>query len=178
MDGASPEDLGYMKEALKTAREALQQGEVPCAAVLVAPGQGIVARVHATDRQRRNRISHAELLLLLDSPVAGTRRDSLTLYSTLEPCVMCTAALMTEGVGRVVFGLPSPIDGGTYLLVDSKTVARCGGAAFDLTGGVMEEECARLFAQFLDLPGVPAGMVAFVRALLDSQGDSSGLCLR
>lgn len=172
MDGPSSEDLGYMQEALKTAREALKQGEVPCAAVMVAPGQGIVARAHATDRQRRNRISHAELLLLLDSPAVGIRRDSLTLYSTLEPCVMCTAALMTEGIGRVVFGLPSPIDGGTYLLDDLTTVARCGGAAFDFTGGVMAQECARLFAEFLDLPGVPTGMTQFVRVLLDSQDES------
>ncbi len=174
MVAVTPEDRTYMHKALRTARRALHEGELPCAAVLVAPGQGVIARVHASDRQRRNRISHAELLLLLDSPAPGTSRSRLTLYSTLEPCVMCTAALLTEGVGRVVFGLPSPVDGGTYLLDDPATVARCGGAAFSVTGGVMANECARLFRAFLDLPGVPAGMAQFARHLLDSQPPSTG----
>ncbi|MFO8059641.1 MAG: nucleoside deaminase [Bacillota bacterium] len=169
----SADDCNYMREALRAARAALRRGELPCAAVLVDPDGGVIAAAHARDRGQKNRISHAELLLLLESPAPAVGRRELTLYTTLEPCVMCTAALLTEGVGRVVYGLPAPVDGGTYLLDDPATVARCGGRAFELTGGVMADECAELFEEFMDLPGAPPGMIRFARDLLASQPGGS-----
>lgn len=163
---ATAQDAMYMREALRVAEEAVREREVPCAAVLVGPDGEVIARAHALDRQRGNRISHAELLLLLENRLAGTDRGSLTLYTTLEPCIMCTAAILTEGIGRIVYGLPAPLDGGIHLVQDPDTVALCGGRVPRVTGGVLADECAALFRQFAELPDVPPGMADFARELL------------
>ncbi len=160
------EDRVYMREALRAAEKAVRERELPCGAVLVGADGEVIARAHALDLKRGNRVSHAELLLLLENRLGRTDRGSLTLYTTLEPCIMCTAAIMTEGIGRIVYGLHAPLDGGIHLVDDPETVALCGGRVPRVSRGVLADECAALFRKFAKLPDVPQGMADFARQLL------------
>jgi len=169
-------DQALMREALAEARGALDDGELPFGAVLT-DGDRIIGRARASDRRAGNRVSHAESALLMGARLTGLPRASLTLYTTVEPCVMCTGAILIEGIGRVVYGLASPVDGGLYLLRDAKTLARCGAAAPpELRAGVLEDECRALFVRFIDRVGGPPGLVDFARRLL--AGNATGLDAR
>lgn len=161
----SVRDGDLMGEALNEARKALAEGELPVGAILVE-GDRVVARARAADRRSGNRVSHAELRLLAGTRLVACQRGSLTIYTTLEPCVMCAAAILIEGVGRVVYGLPAPVDGGLALFEYSLLVQRCGGRVPPVTGGVRRGDCQRLMEEFAVLPGAPTGMVEFARAIL------------
>lgn len=141
------DDRGFMREALKEARLALAQGEVPVGAVLVKDGE-ILARGHNTREQDKTPLGHAELLAIAQGCAAlgDWRLTGCTLYVTLEPCPMCAGALIQARVERIVFGAG-----------DEK--AGCCGTVMDLTHvpfghnprvtrGVLAEECAGLLAQF------------------------------
>jgi tRNA(adenine34) deaminase len=112
-------DEELMEEALTEARRGLDVDEFPVGAV-VALGDDVVARAHWAGEAPRRLLDHAELLALMDAERSGkvTRRDArqkATLYTTLEPCVLCMAAAMSFLVGRVVFAAEAPADGGTRL---------------------------------------------------------------
>ncbi len=164
-------DLEFMGEAVAEAQQALDKGELPVGAVLVL-GDQVVARAGAADRRLGNRVSHAEIRLLAGSRLSAYDRRSLTLYTTLEPCVMCTAAILIEGLGRVVYGLSAAsVDGGLFLLGDNTIVERCGGTVLEVTGPVREGDCRRLMVEFAGLASAPAGMVDFALAILAGTRD-------
>lgn len=98
-------DEKFMAEAVAEALKGFSEGEVPIGAVAVRDGE-IIARGH----NRRNALSditaHAEMVCLRNLSSAGLDFDlsDVTIYSTLEPCAMCTGAMIHYKVGRVVFG--------------------------------------------------------------------------
>ena len=95
--------------ALVEAREALQHGDVPVAAVALVGGN-VVASDHNRREQLGDPTAHAELLVLRSAAgaVGGWRLGDVTLVVTLEPCPMCAGALVAARVGRLVFGAPDP----------------------------------------------------------------------
>jgi tRNA(adenine34) deaminase len=105
-------DDAMMAEALAEATRGLRAGELPIGAA-VAVGGTVLAREHWRYDGRRL-LEHPELLALraaeAEHEVRG-RRGDVTLYTTLEPCLLCMGAAMTFLVGRVVFALESPTDG-------------------------------------------------------------------
>jgi tRNA(adenine34) deaminase len=106
-------DAALMAAALEQAALGLEAGELPIGAVLVLDEE-VVAR--AFWQASGGLLSHPELLVLLDADrsdrVTGRRRE-LSLYTTLEPCLLCMAAAMFAHCGRLVYALESPTDGGT-----------------------------------------------------------------
>jgi len=98
-------DEKFMAEAVAEALKGLAEGEVPIGAVAVKDGQ-IVARGH----NRRNALSditaHAEMVCLRNLSAKGLDFDlsNITIYSTLEPCAMCTGTMIHYKIKRVVFG--------------------------------------------------------------------------
>jgi tRNA(adenine34) deaminase len=100
-------DEYFMREALEEARKAFDKGEVPVGAVLVVDGK-IVARAHNLVETLQDSSAHAEMLCLKDgAKVLGNwRLLNATLYSTLEPCCMCTGAIFLSRVKVVVWGAP------------------------------------------------------------------------
>jgi tRNA(adenine34) deaminase len=114
MEGA--EDYEFMAEALDEAARSLRLGQFPVGAVVVLDG-GIVGRGHWAGVTRL--IDHAEIVALRDAEgrraLNRRERNRASMYTTLEPCALCMAASMSFLLGRVVFALEAPVDGGTNL---------------------------------------------------------------
>lgn len=141
------DDQGFMREALKEARLALAQGEVPVGAVLVRDGE-ILARGHNTREQDKTPLGHAELLAIERgcALLGDWRLTGCTLYVTLEPCPMCAGAIINARIPVVRYGAK-----------DEK--AGCCGSVLNLFeerfnhrpriyGGLLERECAALLQAF------------------------------
>ena len=138
-----PEDLRYMKEALKEAKRALDKDEVPIGAVIVCQGT-IIARAHNLTEQLTDVTAHAEMQAFTSAAnhIGGKYLQDCTLYVTVEPCVMCAGASFWAQIGRVVYGASDPKRGfmkvGTRLL-HPKTI---------ITKGIMEEECSTIITDY------------------------------
>ena len=117
-------------------------------AVVVVEGE-IVGRGFNQPIGRHDPTAHAEVMALRDAAarVGNYRLPGSTLYVTLEPCVMCTGAIMHARVGRVVFGARDPKTGAAGSVVDLFAEARLNHHA-DIVGGVLAEECGALLSSF------------------------------
>ena len=99
------DDLYYMDEALKLAREAAAEGEVPVGCVIVR-GDEIVGRGRNRRETDKTALGHAEIEAIAEAckTLGGWRLWECTLYVTLEPCPMCAGAIINARIPRVVFG--------------------------------------------------------------------------
>src|SRR6476661_8673667 len=100
-----PTDESFMNEALRLARKAFQQEEVPVGAVVVRGGR-IIARAWNQVEMLKDATAHAEMLALTqaEAAVGDWRLTDCTLYVTKEPCPMCAGALVHTRIRRVIFG--------------------------------------------------------------------------
>ena len=103
LDGEAELDRFYMSEAMKEARIAESEGEVPVGAVIVRDGE-IIGRGHNTREYGKNALGHAEIAAIDQAckRLGGWRLTGCTLYVTLEPCPMCAGAIISARVPRVV----------------------------------------------------------------------------
>lgn len=137
-----------MGRCLALAREAAAAQEVPVGAVITIAGR-IVAEGRNRTRERRDPLAHAEMLALgaAFAAVGEERIPDAVLYCSLEPCVMCTGALLHARVARVVFAAHDPKFGACGSLfdlpADSRLNHRCPA-----TAGVRAEESAALLREF------------------------------
>jgi tRNA(adenine34) deaminase len=143
-------DADYMLRALEQARAAREEGEVPVGAVLVHNTR-IIAAGHNRPIAACDPTAHAEMEALRSAAKAlgSYRLTDTTLYVTLEPCVMCAAALVHARVHRVVFGAFDPQVGAGGSLID---VFRLPGLnhQVDVFGGVLSEQCGELLREFFE----------------------------
>ena len=132
-----------MMEALKEAREAAAEDEVPIGAVIVGEG-GIISRGHNMVERLNDPSAHAEMLALTSATAAlgGKYLNDCTIYVTVEPCPMCAAALCWAQIGRVVYGSSDPKRGFT-LFTPSLLHPRT-----KVDSGVLAEECSGLVSEF------------------------------
>ena len=141
-------DAYFMGEALRQARKAWQQEEVPIGAVIVHEGR-IIARAGNQVETLKDATAHAEMLAITQAEQAlgDWRLNECDLYVTKEPCPMCAGALVHVRMRRVVFGCPSAKDGAAGGVVDllrhPKLNHRC-----EVTPGVREQECAEMLKAF------------------------------
>ncbi|MCB1119429.1 MAG: tRNA adenosine(34) deaminase TadA, partial [Chlamydiia bacterium] len=103
----SAEDEKFMLEALKEAKKAYREKEVPVGAVLVHEGR-IIARGYNQVEMLSDATAHAEMLCLTaaESALENWRLLKTTLYCTLEPCMMCAGAMLLTRIERLVWGAP------------------------------------------------------------------------
>lgn len=136
-------DEYFMNEALKEALSAEQQGEIPVGAVIVSNNQ-IIARGHNMTQKLEDVTAHAEMIALTSaSNFLGSKYlEECTLYVTLEPCLMCAAALKWAHLGRLVFAASDPKEG--YQLVKKNVLH----PKTKLKSGVLEHECAVVLKAF------------------------------
>ncbi|MCA1037866.1 MULTISPECIES: tRNA adenosine(34) deaminase TadA [Bacillus] len=141
-------DDDYMKEAIEEAKKAGELGEVPIGAVVVLDGK-IISRAHNLRESNQNAVAHAELLAIEEAcGMLGTwRLEDAVLYVTLEPCAMCSGAIILSRIKRVVYGASDPKGGcaGTFmnLLQDERFNHQS-----EVSAGVLEEECGSLLTDF------------------------------
>jgi tRNA(adenine34) deaminase len=141
-------DQGFMRVALDLAREAATADEVPVGAVLVVDGE-IVGRGFNQPILRHDPTAHAEIMAIRDASIrlGNYRLPGSTLYVTLEPCVMCSGAIMHARVERVVFGARDPKTGAAGSVIDLYGEDRLNHHA-EIEGGVLAEECGALLSAF------------------------------
>ena len=137
-----------MKEALKQAKKAYLLGEVPIGCVIVYEGK-IIGRGYNRRNTDKNTLSHAEITAIrkASKKVGDWRLEGCTLYVTLEPCQMCSGAIVQARITEVVMGCMNPKAG-------------CGGSILNIlempqfnhqvkvTRGILGEECSRMLTTF------------------------------
>ena len=130
------------------AKRAGEEGEVPVGAVLVSEGQ-VIARAHNRPIGLNDPTAHAEILTLrAGAAAAGNYRlTGMTLYVTLEPCVMCAGALIQARIPRLVFGAEDPKSGAVQSLFSILDGERLNHRV-EVRGGVLPEECREILRRF------------------------------
>lgn len=140
-------DEKFMRAALKLARRAASEGEVPVGCVVVRNGE-IVGRGRNRRENGKCATAHAELRAIENAckRLGGWRLWECELYVTLEPCPMCAGAIVNSRIRRVVYGAPDPKAGATgsvFNLFDYPLNHKP-----ELVAGVLEEECAEELKSF------------------------------
>jgi tRNA(adenine34) deaminase len=138
----------FMREALKEAELAYKENEVPIGAVLVCNGQ-IVARNHNRKEATNDATTHAELLCIQEaSRVLGTwHLGECELFTTVEPCAMCSGAIINARIPKVTYAAPG-IKFGTHLSVVNILDSKKFNHNVNVVGGLLEEESAALLRSF------------------------------
>jgi tRNA(adenine34) deaminase len=142
-----PNDEQYMRFAIEEARRAAALGEVPVGAVVVQDGRIISGAYNLRESEKRA-TAHAELLAIEEAckRLGGWRLPRCTLYVTLEPCPMCTGAIINARIERVVFGAYDPKNGCMGSISDLTKLPN--QFHVDVTGGVLADDCAELLRSF------------------------------
>jgi tRNA(adenine34) deaminase len=142
-------DEQFMGEALYKARLSLDAGEVPVGAVLVIAEGNMVAHAHNFPISLNDPTAHAEILVLRQAAeiLGNYRLPGTTLYVTMEPCLMCTGALIYARIKRLVFGAADPKAGACVSLYRIPEDRRLNHR-LEVTGGVREAECRELMQKF------------------------------
>lgn len=146
-DGAE-RDSYYMAIALRAAAEAYEREEVPVGAVIVK-GQRVLAIASNRCEELSDPTAHAEMLALTEacSVLGEGRLPECELFCTLEPCVMCTGALLHARVARIVYGARDPKFGACESLFEIPGDARLNHRC-PTVGGVLAEPSAELLRAF------------------------------
>lgn len=140
-------DLVAMQMALAEARAAADEGETPIGAVLTC-GKQVIATAHNQKEMLNDVSAHAEIKVLraAGKQKGDWRLSDCTLYVTLEPCPMCTGAILAARVGRVVYGAKNPIAGAMGSVIDLPRYPL--GSKPVVESGVMEDACRELLQDF------------------------------
>ena len=136
-----------MKRAILRAKAAAKCGEVPIGAVIVKDGE-IVATGRNMRELRKNSLLHAEIIAIdrACKRLGRWRLHDCTLYVTMEPCPMCAGAIVNSRIKRVVYGCYDQKAGALGTVFDMSQYPL--NHKYEITSGVMEQECAKLLSNF------------------------------
>lgn len=142
------DDTAYMQEALKLAAQAAASGEVPVGAVVVKDGM-IVGRGYNQPIAGNDPTAHAEVIALRDAgrALGNYRLADCDLYVTLEPCVMCSGAIMHARIRRVVYGARDPKTGACGSAIDLFAQTQLNHHA-EVCSGMLADEAVALLQDF------------------------------
>ena len=138
-----------MRRAVYIAREAEKAGEVPVGAVIVDGDGKILAGASNRTITDNDPTAHAEILALRTAAMrlGNYRLTGATVYTTIEPCVMCAGALVNARIARLVYGAADERFGAVrsiFRLCDNKKLNH----RIEIVKGVMEDNCRRLIQDF------------------------------
>lgn len=138
----------WMKEAIKQAKKAAQKDEVPIGCVIVKDDQ-IIARAYNKREMKQCSMAHAEILAIEKAckKLGSWRLEDCDLYVTLEPCPMCSGAIIQSRIRNVIFGAYDPKGGcmGSNMNIND---VRGFNHYPDIEGGILQDECSRLLKEF------------------------------
>lgn len=160
---ADKQDYVFMQQALQQAAKALEQGEFPVGCIIslgdevLAEGNRENSGGFSNEERIINEIDHAEIIALRRLQSSLSQRATtigyanLSVYSTMEPCLMCYSTLLVNGIRRIVYAYEDAMGGGTNLQLDSlnplyRTIE------VEIVAGVMRSESLALFKEFFSSP--------------------------
>ena len=139
----------YMDIALNEAKIALDIGEIPVGAVIVKDNI-VIAKAHNTRESENNALAHAEISAISEAcnVTKNWRLEDCDLYVTLEPCPMCTGAILQSRIKNVYFGAYSTDNGCMGTVINLPKLLK--NNSLTVYGGIMEDECSKLIKDFFD----------------------------
>jgi tRNA(adenine34) deaminase len=142
------DDTRYMNYALKEAEKAFDQGEVPVGCVIVHQG-GIIGKAHNQRETLQDPTAHAEVIAITQAAarLGSWRLEDTRLYVTLEPCAMCSGAIILARIPCVIFGAMDPKAGCCGSLMNLLEDSRFNHRP-DLLPGLMADECGGILTSF------------------------------
>ena len=138
-----------MQQAIAIAREVKSSGDVPVGALIVNEAGEILSSGKNEREKVNDPTAHAEIVAIrkTSGKIGSWRLDDLTLIVTLEPCVMCAGAILQSRIKRLVFGAfdqkAGAVGSSLDVIRDTRALSKV-----EVVGGVLEDECAKLLADF------------------------------
>lgn len=141
-------DEFYMHEALEEAKKAMEKGEVPIGAVIVKNEQ-IIARAHNIREDSQIATHHAEILAIEQACIAvgSWRLEGCQLYVTIEPCPMCSGAIIQSRIEKVIFGAYD-YKGGTVGSIFNMFEYNQFNHKVNYQGSVLLKQCSEIISSF------------------------------
>ena len=138
----------YMRSALEEAKKAFDLGEIPIGAVVVKEGK-IIGRGHNLTETLKDPTAHAEMIAIREAAKAlgGWRLIDCDIYVTIEPCSMCSGALVWSRMRKLYYGAADPKAGGCGSVFDIVRSSKLNHR-LQVEGGVEEEACSKLVKDF------------------------------
>lgn len=139
----------YMSAALELAREAAVAGEIPVGCVIVKDGE-IVGRGRNRREENRSALAHAEVEAIAEAckALGDWRLEDCALFVTLEPCPMCTGAIINARIGEVVYGAKEENTGSCGSVIN--LFEENYGHKPRVYGSVLKDECAAVMREFFE----------------------------
>lgn len=140
--------IKFMQEALREAREAFTEDEVPVGAVIVYKDK-VIGRAHNQVERLKDPTAHAEMLAITSATNSlNTKRlNDASLYVTIEPCSMCAGALVLTRIKNLIYGANDPKAGGcgsVTNIINNKSLNH----RIKVQKGILEKECSSLLKEF------------------------------
>lgn len=141
-------DKVYMRLALNEAKKASEIGEIPVGCVIVYQDQ-IIAKAHNKRHQTKSVFEHAEIMAIkkANKKMQAWILEDVTLYVTLEPCLMCSGAILQSRIKRVVYGAKEPKFGALGSVINVFDGYKFNHQV-EYLGGVLEKECSEIMRNF------------------------------
>lgn len=139
----------FMLEAIKEAEKAIDLGECPIGCVIVKDGK-VFVRAHNLRLTRGNAIAHAEVIAIDKAcrKLGDWRLEDMDMFVTLEPCTMCSGAIIQSRIRKVYFGAYEPKSGAVVSCNDIFEVSHGHNHKVEFEGGIMEKECSQMMLDF------------------------------
>lgn len=140
-------DEYFMSIALKEAHKAFQKNEVPVGCIIVQNGE-IIARAHNLRESKQQSLAHAELLAIekASKKLNSWRLEDCDLYVTLEPCIMCSGAIINSRINRVIYATEEPKFGAHQSLTN--VFALNTNHKTSVIAGILKDESNQLLKNF------------------------------
>jgi len=141
-------DEKYMREALKEAKKAMKIGEVPIGCVIVYQDK-IIGRGYNKRNKKKTTLAHAELIAIdkASKVIGDWRLEDCIMYVTLEPCQMCSGAIVQARMKRVVIGTMNPKAGCAGSILNILQMEEFNHQV-EIERGVLQDECTDLLQAF------------------------------
>ena len=128
----------YMKTAIKLAKKALKQGEVPVGAIIVKDNK-IIAKAYNKKEKTNNVTKHAEIIAISKAcrKLKNWRLENCEMYVTMEPCMMCSGAIEQSRLKKIIYGVKNENYGYVHNLKNIEIISQ-----------ICEEECKKIVQSF------------------------------
>jgi tRNA(adenine34) deaminase len=149
---ASDQDITYLRRAIQLAREAERNGNLPIGALVCLDGEIVGEGMNSIWRPAVDLTRHAEMEALRSVPERlWSRSREMTLFTSLEPCLMCVGAILLHQIGRLVFGATDPYGGAGVAVPSLPPYFREQFALVEWTGPALPAECDPLYTRTREL---------------------------